>query len=100
MMTPRQTLREVYRRLPAFVRAPIDRYPANAGVRAVSAAGEALLMLGGLEAAGVDPPDVTYLDIGASHAMKMSNSALAYERGGSGVLVEPDPDRSEEHTSE
>jgi FkbM family methyltransferase len=96
MMTPRQTLREVYRRLPAFVRAPIDRYRANAGVRAFSAHGEDLLMLGWLEAAGVDPPDVTYLDIGASHAMKMSNSALAYERGGSGVLVEPDPDHCRE----
>ena len=85
-------LLRIYRSLPLFLRAPIDRaYVTRVGQRAFSAFGEDLLMLGWLEAAGVRPPDVTYLDVGAWHPTKMSNSALAYMRGGSGVVVEPDP---------
>ena len=33
----------------------------------------------------------TYLDVGANHPFKLSNSALLYSRGGRGVLIEPDP---------
>jgi FkbM family methyltransferase len=32
-----------------------------------------------------------YLDIGANHPFLLSNTALLYKTGGSGVLVEPDP---------
>jgi FkbM family methyltransferase len=32
-----------------------------------------------------------YLDIGANHPFLLSNTALLYKNGGSGVLVEPDP---------
>ena len=33
----------------------------------------------------------TYLDLGANHPFKLSNTALFYLQGGSGILVEPDP---------
>jgi len=32
-----------------------------------------------------------YVDIGANHPFHLSNTALLYEAGGEGVLVEPDP---------
>lgn len=32
-----------------------------------------------------------YLDIGANHPFYLSNTALLYKKGGSGILVEPDP---------
>lgn len=32
-----------------------------------------------------------YLDVGANHPFRLSNSALLYENGGIGILVEPDP---------
>ena len=32
-----------------------------------------------------------YLDIGANHPFYISNTALFYDEGGSGILVEPDP---------
>ena len=32
-----------------------------------------------------------YLDIGANHPYHLSNTALLYKNGGSGVLIEPDP---------
>lgn len=33
----------------------------------------------------------SYLDIGANHPFHLSNTALLYQNGGRGVLVEPDP---------
>lgn len=33
----------------------------------------------------------TYLDIGANHPFRMSNTAMFYKAGCSGVLIEPDP---------
>ncbi len=33
----------------------------------------------------------TYLDIGAHHAFSLSNTAIFYKRGNTGVSVEPDP---------
>ncbi len=32
-----------------------------------------------------------YLDLGANHPFHLSNTALLYKQGGSGILVEPDP---------
>lgn len=32
-----------------------------------------------------------YLDVGANHPFRLSNTALLYAAGGAGVLVEPDP---------
>ncbi len=32
-----------------------------------------------------------YLDVGANHPFKLSNTALFYSRGGQGALIEPDP---------
>lgn len=32
-----------------------------------------------------------YIDVGANHPHHLSNTALLYSKGGSGVLVEPDP---------
>lgn len=32
-----------------------------------------------------------YLDVGANHPFHLSNTALLYAKGGSGILVEPDP---------
>lgn len=32
-----------------------------------------------------------YLDVGANHPFKLSNTALLYSHGGRGILVEPDP---------
>jgi FkbM family methyltransferase len=37
------------------------------------------------------PGTRTYLDLGANHPFKLSNTALFYHQGGRGVLVEPDP---------
>ena len=34
---------------------------------------------------------IRYLDLGANHPFHLSNTALFYKKGGSGVLVEPDP---------
>lgn len=40
----------------------------------------------------VKTPLISYLDIGAHHPARMSNTYLFYLRGGRGVCVEPDPD--------
>ena len=37
------------------------------------------------------PRAVRYLDIGANHPSRLSNTMFAYQRGGRGVLVEPNP---------
>lgn len=65
--------------------------PSNASY---SAAGEDLLAWSRLSALGVDPSAIRYLDIGAAHPSLLSNTCLFYVRGGSGVLVEPDPDQA------
>jgi FkbM family methyltransferase len=33
----------------------------------------------------------SYIDVGANHPYHLSNTALLYSKGGSGILVEPDP---------
>jgi FkbM family methyltransferase len=37
------------------------------------------------------PRPKRYLDVGANHPFHFSNTALLYEAGGQGILVEPDP---------
>jgi FkbM family methyltransferase len=54
-----------------------------------SQAGEDLILALIFESLGVDHP--LYLDIGANHPRRFSNTYLFYRWGGRGVLVEPDP---------
>jgi FkbM family methyltransferase len=48
-----------------------------------------------LKAAGVAPRDIRYLDIGAAEPQRLSNTYLMASAGGSGVLIEPDPDQAQ-----
>jgi FkbM family methyltransferase len=59
-----------------------------------SADGEDLIALSWLRGAGIEPRDIRYLDIGAAEAARISNTHLMATLGGSGVLVEPDPDQA------
>ncbi|MDZ4688718.1 MAG: FkbM family methyltransferase [Planctomycetaceae bacterium] len=54
-----------------------------------SQCGEDLILLFALQSLGIFRP--RYLDIGAHHPMRLSNSALFYQLGGRGVNVEPNP---------
>lgn len=40
--------------------------------------------------------NITYLDVGAHHPYYLSNTALFYEKGFSGICVEPDPEQFKE----
>ncbi len=51
--------------------------------------GEDVIVDNVLQQLGIFKP--TYLDIGAHHPTELSNTALFYQRGCSGVCVEPDP---------
>ena len=53
-------------------------------------AGEDLIVDFAAQAMQID--EVTYLDIGAHHPTRYSNTYLFYKRGFQGVLVEPDPE--------
>lgn len=59
-----------------------------------SAYGEDLIVFAWLEAAGVSPAEATYLDVGAAHPQRLSNTFLLYRHGAKGVLVEPDPEQA------
>jgi len=59
-----------------------------------SAHGEDILVLSWFAHYGIDPATVTYLDIGAAHPWKLSNTFNLYRHGARGVLVEPDPDQA------
>jgi FkbM family methyltransferase len=59
-----------------------------------SADAEDLIALSWLRAAGVSSHDVRYLDIGAAEPSRISNTYLMAAGGGSGVLIEPDPDQA------
>lgn len=62
-----------------------------------ASAGEDLLVLSWLENVyRLDVRNVRYLDIGANHPTRLSNTFLLYRLGASGVLVEPDPNLSDE----
>ena len=59
-----------------------------------SAAGEDRLVIAFLQTVfGFhDASKIRYCDVGASHPITLNNTFALYERGASGVLVEPDPD--------
>ncbi len=38
------------------------------------------------------PEEIRYVDVGAAHPFALSNTYLMYSLGGSGVLIDPDPD--------
>lgn len=54
-----------------------------------SQSGEDLIIRQIFTALGLDR--ITYLDLGANHPTRFSNTYLFYSNGGSGVCVEPDP---------
>jgi len=54
-----------------------------------SQSGEDILVKYIFDALGISKP--SYLDIGAHHPFKLSNTALFYATGSSGINVEPDP---------
>ena len=51
--------------------------------------GEDILIAMGLKMANITHP--TYLDIGTNHPISLNNTYLLYEKGASGVCVEPNP---------
>jgi Methyltransferase FkbM domain len=59
-----------------------------------SGAGEDLLAWGWISRREPNASRVRYLDIGAAHPKRLSNTFMFYRRGSSGVLVEPDPDQA------
>ena len=54
-----------------------------------SQSGEDLIIDFIMSSIGIDNP--SYIDIGAHHPYYLSNTALFYSRGSSGVCIEPDP---------
>src|SRR5579862_7473571 len=58
--------------------------------RSYAQAGEDLIIDFVIQAMQIE--NVTYLDIGAHHPTKFSNTYLFYKRGFQGVVVEPDPE--------
>jgi FkbM family methyltransferase len=58
-----------------------------------SQTGEDLLALNLLRNFGVNAP--SYVDIGANHPIKFSNTYLMYLLGGRGINIEPDPEAAE-----
>jgi FkbM family methyltransferase len=60
-----------------------------------SASAEDLIALSWLRSAGVEPHHVRYLDIGAAEPDRINNTYLMAMSGGSGVLIEPDPDQAQ-----
>jgi hypothetical protein len=55
--------------------------------------GEDLLSLALLRNKGITKP--SYVDIGANHPTRLSNTYLMYLLGGRGMIIEPDPDAAE-----
>ena len=55
-----------------------------------SQSGEDLIVAYIFRVLGIDKP--TYMDIGAHHPFRLSNTALFYKRGCSGINIEPDPE--------
>jgi len=62
-----------------------------AGTTYYSGEGEDALILGWFRYSGVDPAKIRYVDIGAAHPVRMSNTYILYRLGARGLLVEPDP---------
>jgi FkbM family methyltransferase len=79
----------MYNRLKALLKSKPDGREESGTTRSFSQYGEdqiilALLFIFKLE-------NVTYLDIGANDPYRLNNTALLYEKGFSGVNIEPDP---------
>jgi FkbM family methyltransferase len=60
-----------------------------------SAFGDDLIALAWLTASGIQPNEIRYLDVGAAEPFLISNTYLMAASGGSGILVEPDPEQAE-----
>lgn len=58
--------------------------------RSYSQCGEDLLVTFLLDLLHGERPK-RYIDVGANHPYHLSNTALLYSKGGSGILIEPDP---------
>lgn len=61
-----------------------------------SQSGEDLIIDFFFTARKIDKP--SYIDIGAYHPYKISNTALFYEKGSRGIIIEPNPDGFEKFT--
>lgn len=61
------------------------------GDKTYSQHGEDLMLLNLIYLLGLQPHQVTYLDIGAHHPFHISNTALLYDRGAKGVNIEANP---------
>ncbi len=66
-----------------------DVLPSLSRSESYSQCGEDLIVDFALRAMGIEHP--TYLDVGANHPFRFSNTFAFYRRGNSGVTVEPDP---------
>ena len=61
--------------------------------RSYSGHGEDAYVLSWLTIEGrLRPEEIRYVDVGAAHPFALSNTYLMYSLGGSGVLIDPDPD--------
>jgi FkbM family methyltransferase len=78
----------------AIARTRVRLNPA-AGATYYSGHGEDALIVGWFRHFGVDPAKARYLDIGAAHPIRLSNTYMLYRLGARGVLVEPDPDQAQ-----
>ncbi len=58
-------------------------------MQSYSQSGEDIIVSRALNKMGIRNP--LYLDIGANDPVKLNNTFLLYKKGGSGVLIEPDP---------
>ncbi len=67
----------------------LNRLLGREGTISYAQCGEDLIVEGVLSALKVERP--TYLDIGAHHPLRMSNTYLFYRKGCRGICVEPDP---------
>lgn len=57
---------------------------------------EDAFMVAWFRALQCDPASIRYIDIGANHPIRLSNTYAFYRLGARGVLVEPDPDLAAE----
>lgn len=64
---------------------------AASGAGYFSQSGEDMIIEYILERLRIDPSKITYLDLGANHAVYLSNTNYFYQRGARGVLVEANP---------
>ena len=64
---------------------------AETGAGYFSQSGEDMIIEYILERLQISPSKITYLDLGANHAVYLSNTNYFYQRGAKGVLVEANP---------